>query len=107
MPERICRFDELETLSPRRFVVDGTPVCVVRIDDQVYAVHDTCSHAEVSLSEGEVDPLTKDIECWKHGSCFSLETGEPDSLPAYLPVATFRIWTEGDDVLLDVEHARS
>ncbi len=57
-----------------------TTVAVVRDEDgDVHAVDDTCSHANVSLSEGEVDGCT--IECWLHGSRFDLRTGEP-TVPA-------------------------
>ena len=79
-----------------RFVIDGRPVAVVRIGDDVYAIGDTCSHAEVSLSEGEVYPDERAIECWKHGSTFSIVTGEPQTLPAevverdWLPRSVFR-----------------
>ena len=72
-----------------KFVVDGRAIAVVRVDDDVYAIGDTCSHADVSLSEGEVHCDTKEIECWKHGSAFSLTTGEPSTLPATQPVPVY------------------
>ena len=64
-------------------------MALVRIGDDVYAIGDTCSHADVSLSEGEVWCDSKEIECWKHGSLFSLETGEPQTLPATQPVPVY------------------
>ena len=79
---RLSAADEMKSGEARRFEVDGHLVCVVRIDDDFYGIGDTCTHANVSLSEGEVYPELKEIECWKHGSTFSLETGEPQSLPA-------------------------
>jgi 3-phenylpropionate/trans-cinnamate dioxygenase ferredoxin subunit len=71
--------------------VDSGPhrICVVRIGDDVYAIGDTCSHAEVSLSEGEVCAADREIECVKHGSLFSLVTGEPLTLPATQPVPVY------------------
>jgi 3-phenylpropionate/trans-cinnamate dioxygenase ferredoxin component len=71
--------------------VDGTPVAVFNVNGQFYAVDDTCSHAEASLSEGELDPEACSIECPMHGSCFDLRTGEPLSLPAYDPVRVHRV----------------
>lgn len=97
--ERLCALADLEPGAARFFQVGRTKLCVVRFeDDTVYAIGDTCTHADVSLSEGEVDPLTRHIECWKHGSSFSLETGEPDTLPATKPVPTYELVVEGDDV---------
>jgi len=102
MPERLCALDDLKPLDPARFDVGDRTLCVVRIDDDVYAIGDTCSHAEVSLSEGEVDPETKQIECWKHGSMFSLETGSPDSLPAVKPVPVYDVTVRDGDVFVEV-----
>ena len=64
---------------------------VVRIGDEVYAIGDRCSHADVSLSEGTVDPDDRTIECFKHGSTFDLRTGEPQSLPATRPVPVYDV----------------
>ena len=98
-PQRLCALADLAPGAATRFEVGGRKLCVVRFeDDSVYAIGDTCSHAEVSLSEGEVDPLTRHIECWKHGSSFSLETGEPDTLPATKPVPTYEVVVDGPDV---------
>jgi 3-phenylpropionate/trans-cinnamate dioxygenase ferredoxin component len=100
---RACSLSELDPDGGvRRVDVDGTPVAVVRIGDRVYAVNDTCSHADVSLSGGEVDLDECALECPKHGSLFSLETGEPLSLPALKPVATYAVAVDGDDVSIDV-----
>ena len=100
--ERLCSLDELTPLDPQRFDVGKHRICVVRIDDDVYAIGDTCSHAEVSLSEGEIDPNTKHVECWKHGSMFSLVTGEPDSLPATQPVPVYGVEVRDGDVFVVV-----
>ena len=85
----VCSFSELAPGTATRFVVDGRPVAVVRIGDDVYAIGDTCSHGNVSLSEGEVHCDTKELECWKHGSAFSLTSGVPNTLPATQPVPVF------------------
>jgi 3-phenylpropionate/trans-cinnamate dioxygenase ferredoxin subunit len=85
----VCPFDQLAPNSATRFDVAGRPVAVVRCGDEVYAIGDTCSHAEVSLSEGELFCADKEIECWKHGSTFSLITGAPQTLPATQPVPVY------------------
>lgn len=80
---------DIEPGTAKKVDVDGIDVCVVRIDDDVYAIGDICSHAEVSLSDGEVWCDEREIECPQHGSVFSLETGEPGTLPATQPVAVY------------------
>ncbi len=72
----------------------------VRIGDDFYALGDQCSHEDFSLSEGEVLTDEYEIECWKHGSTFSLTTGEAQSLPAVKPVPTYDVIRDGDDVLV-------
>jgi 3-phenylpropionate/trans-cinnamate dioxygenase ferredoxin subunit len=85
----VCALADLAPGSAARFDVLGRRVAVVRIGDDVYAIGDTCSHADVSLSEGEVRCDEKELECWKHGSAFSLVTGEPQTLPATQPVPVY------------------
>jgi 3-phenylpropionate/trans-cinnamate dioxygenase ferredoxin subunit len=98
---KVCRVEDFAPDTAQRFVVDGTAVAVVRIGDDFYAIGDRCSHADVSLSEGEVDPGDRHIECWKHGSRFSLETGEPDTLPATRPVPVFSVRVEDGEVFVE------
>jgi 3-phenylpropionate/trans-cinnamate dioxygenase ferredoxin subunit len=99
----VCRLDDLAPNSATRFDVVGRKVAVIRIGDDVYAIGDTCSHADVSLSEGELYCDSKEIECWKHGSLFSLETGQPVTLPATVPVPVFVASVVDGAVVVDVE----
>ena len=86
---RACALSELPDEGALGVEIDGTPVAVVRTGDDVYAMRDVCSHAEVALSEGDVYNHT--IECWLHGSCFDLRTGMPSSPPATEPVDVYRV----------------
>ncbi len=99
----VCRLDDIAPNTAQRFVVAGRPVAVVRIGDDLYAIGDTCSHADVSLSEGEVLCDSLEIECWKHGSAFSLETGEPQTLPATQPVPVYVVRATDGDVVVEIE----
>ena len=103
MPEhRLCPLVELTPGAVRRYDVDGHKLAVVRCGTDLYVVGDTCSHAEVSLSEGDVLCDELEIECWKHGSTFSLLTGEPQSLPATQPIPVYPVRLEGDDVVVEL-----
>ena len=96
--QRVCGRDDLAPGSARCFEVGGQRVAVVRIGDDFYAIGDTCSHADFSLSEGDVWPDEREIECPKHGSTFALATGEPQTLPATTPVPVYEVVVDGDDV---------
>jgi 3-phenylpropionate/trans-cinnamate dioxygenase ferredoxin subunit len=93
--------------SARRFDVEGARLCVVNIADtdgssHFYIIGDECSHADYSLSEGDVWEDECEIECPKHGSTFSLQTGEPQTLPATQPVPVYEVRVDGDDVIVRI-----
>jgi len=102
LKERLCALDELADGAAQRFVVGDRKIAVVRLGDDVYAIGDVCSHENISLSEGEIHAGDKTIECWKHGSEFSLVTGEAETLPATKAVPTYEVVVDGDDIVLVV-----
>jgi 3-phenylpropionate/trans-cinnamate dioxygenase ferredoxin component len=102
---RICSRDDVAPGSARRFDVDGHRIALVRIGDDFYAIGDECSHADYSLSEGDVWEEECEIECPKHGSTFDLRTGEAQTLPATKPVPVYTVVVDGDDVNVEVERA--
>jgi len=75
-----------------RVIVGDDRIAMFRVGDEVYAIGDRCSHAEASLSEGFLSD--REVECPRHGSEFSLETGEALSLPATKPVPTYEVEVE-------------
>jgi 3-phenylpropionate/trans-cinnamate dioxygenase ferredoxin subunit len=83
------RFDELAPGTAKQVLSGEHRIAVVRIDDDVYAIGDRCSHQDVSLAEGEVLCDERQLECWKHGSAFSLVDGTPQALPATKPVPVY------------------
>ena len=97
--------DELASGTARKVDIGGIAVAVVRIDDDVYAIGDVCSHADVSLSGGEVWCEERELECPKHGSAFHLETGEPSTLPATQPVPVFDASVVDGQIMIGTEVA--
>jgi 3-phenylpropionate/trans-cinnamate dioxygenase ferredoxin subunit len=97
---RICPADELEQDQALRVDIDDLSIAIVKDSSgTVHAIGDTCTHGDISLSEGFVEGDT--LECWAHGSKFSLETGKPLSLPAYEPVAVYRVSIVDGDIYVD------
>ena len=103
--ERVCGLSEVPENGALRVELSDIDIAVVRYEDDVYAVQDVCSHAEIPLSEGDVEELdgAPTIECWLHGSCFDLTSGRPTNLPATEPVDVYPVRVEGEDVLVDTE----
>ena len=83
-PQPVCTVAEVAEGTAHRVVVDGRPIAVVHTEGQWFAVSDICSHADVSLAEGDVDGCT--LECWLLGSRCDLRTGRPSGPPATTPV---------------------
>ena len=105
---RVCSLADVKEPGSLRVELDGAgpeAVAVVRFEGEVFAIEDVCSHAEVALSDGEVEEFegAPTIECALHGSCFDLRTGQPTNLPATEPVPVYPVRVEGDDVLIDVD----
>ena len=90
------------TARRQQFEVDGRSWPSCDWATTVYVIGDTCSHADVSLSEGEVDASSCTIECPKHGSEFDLRTGEPRSLPAVRPVPKYEVAVVDGDVVVEL-----
>ncbi|MBG6214062.1 MAG: non-heme iron oxygenase ferredoxin subunit [Cryobacterium sp.] len=87
---KICALDELEVNQAVKVEIDGVAIALVRdAAGDVFAIGDTCTHGDISLSEGFVEGQT--LECWAHGSMFSLTSGKPLSLPAYDPVPVYNV----------------
>jgi 3-phenylpropionate/trans-cinnamate dioxygenase ferredoxin subunit len=97
---RVCSRGDIEPGSAKRFDVDGQRIAVVRIGDDFYVIGDRCSHEDYSLSEGDVWEDECEIECPKHGSMFSLKTGEAVTMPATEPVPVYDVRVDGDDVIV-------
>ncbi len=97
---KALELSELTQDQAVKVVLDGVPIAVV-LDGQgdVHAIGDTCTHGQISLSEGFVEDGA--LECWAHGSAFSLTTGIPQNLPAYEPVPVYVVEIEDGTVYID------
>ncbi|MET0480472.1 non-heme iron oxygenase ferredoxin subunit [Mycetocola miduiensis] len=100
MAELVCALSDLTVNEAKRVVVGGKPIALV-LDGSgdVHAIGDTCTHGDISLSEGFVENDT--LECWAHGSQFSLRTGKPLSLPAYEPVPVYSVELTDGNIFID------
>lgn len=93
-------FSQLVHNKPVRLEKNGQSICVARIGDEVFAIDDTCTHGQASLSEGEVTGFR--IECWLHGAEFDLRTGEVITLPATQAVKTYPVHIVADSVTIEI-----
>jgi 3-phenylpropionate/trans-cinnamate dioxygenase ferredoxin subunit len=106
---KVCGVDDLEADQPVKVDIDGVAIALVKDSaGDIFAIGDTCTHGDISLSEGFVEDAASSgrdegpsLECWAHGSKFSLRTGRPLSLPAYEPVPVYQVELKDGDVYID------
>jgi 3-phenylpropionate/trans-cinnamate dioxygenase ferredoxin subunit len=103
MRRKVCKTSEVPPDGMVAFDIDGRRIMVANVQGTFYAIDDTCSHAEASLSEGYLDVDECTVECPLHSAVFSLESGEALEFPAEDPVASHPVTVEGDDLYVEVD----
>ena len=102
---RVARTADLAPGSMTRVMVAGHPVVLVNLDGEVFAIDDTCSHEEASLSQGTLSGEV--VVCPKHGARFNVKTGRVLALPAVRSVAVYPVRVEGGEILVAPDPQRS
>lgn len=95
----IARRSNIAPGSTFRVEHAGEPILLCNVDGTIYAIEDRCTHDGGELDQGELDGCR--IECPRHGALFDVTTGDAVSLPAFLPVRTFKVRLDGDEIYID------
>jgi 3-phenylpropionate/trans-cinnamate dioxygenase ferredoxin subunit len=99
---QVCRAEDVAVGSAVKVTIEHLPIALVKDSSgELHALGDTCSHGEISLSEGFVEDDT--LECWAHGSKFDLQTGKPRNFPAFEPVPVYQVTVRDGVVFIDPE----
>ena len=97
----VGRLADLPRESLTQVELEGVPICLVHAeDDNFYALSDTCTHEDYSLSEGDLWDMS--VECPRHGSRFDVRTGKVTGLPAVIPAQTYPVTVENGDIYVEV-----
>lgn len=97
---RVARASEIAPGTTRRVVIDGAELLLCNVDGNFYAIEDVCTHDGGPLDQGELEGET--VVCPRHGATFDVRTGDALTLPAVVPLMTFPVSVEGDDVYVDL-----
>ncbi len=98
---RLASVDEVPADSLKLVMAGDAAICLAHAEDgRFYAIDDTCTHENFSLSQGELWGL--DVECPQHGSKFNLANGKVTGLPAVMPAKTYPVTVEGTDVFVEM-----
>lgn len=96
MYQKIGHLNDLKNDQIVTYFIDDREIMIAKIQEEIFAVDNICSHAEEQLCNGSL--INDEIECPGHGARFNLQTGNPTAGPAILPIDTFnlKISTDGD-----------
>ena len=98
----VCPVEELPPGSVKIVVAGALAIGVYNCGGEYFAIEDRCSHDDGPLCEGDWDEEECRVICPRHGSQFDLRTGDPLTLPAWEPVATYAVRVEDGVVRVDV-----
>lgn len=98
MSEPVAKRSQISSGTTLRVVVDGTEVLLCNVDGEIFAIEDVCTHDGGELDQGELEGCR--IMCPRHGAYFDVKTGAALTLPAILPVPTYEVHIEGDDIFV-------
>ena len=97
---KVGKLDEVPPGTAKVYEVEDRAVAVCNVNGELYAVDDVCTHDEGSLDQGELQGY--EIECPRHGAIFDVRTGEVKALPAVVPIDTFKVRLQGEDIEIEV-----
>jgi 3-phenylpropionate/trans-cinnamate dioxygenase ferredoxin subunit len=99
----LCETSQMESVQKKRFVIGDEKIMLAKIENTFYAIEDTCSHAEASLTAGILDGFQ--IECPRHGARFDVRSGEVVTLPAVMPLKTYPVTVEEGQIVISLEES--
>jgi nitrite reductase/ring-hydroxylating ferredoxin subunit len=99
---RVCAQGDVPPGAVKAFAVGSSKVAVYNIDGAYYITDDECTHAAASLADGMLEGDV--IECCMHMGSFHVPTGNVVAPPCEVPLRTYKVVLEGDDVLVDLAH---
>jgi 3-phenylpropionate/trans-cinnamate dioxygenase ferredoxin subunit len=97
---RVAKVSEIEPETTRRVVVGSCEILLCNVAGTIYGIEDVCTHDGGPLDQGTLEGEC--VVCPRHGATFDVKTGDALTLPAVMPLMTYPVTVEGDDVFVDV-----
>jgi nitrite reductase/ring-hydroxylating ferredoxin subunit len=97
---RLCSTDDVDWDSAIRVEEGDLVLAVFNVNGTFYVTDDLCTHGPGSLSEGYLDG--HNVECDFHNGQFDVRTGEVVAPPCMIPIKTYKVLVENNDVLIEV-----
>ncbi len=78
---------------------DEVTVALFNVDGSYYCIRDVCTHDGGPVAEGKLEGYA--IECPRHGALFDIRDGRVLSMPAVVPVPTYEVKIEAEDIYIE------
>ena len=100
---KVAELDELDDGELMAVEVDGEPICLAKVDGEICAFTDNCTHISGPLNEGELDGDV--LTCPWHGAQFNVRTGKVLRGPARQDILTYPVKIEGKSIMIQLPDA--
>ena len=97
---RICNATSLNNGDLISFDYDNKKILIAKVQDKIYASDGKCTHEYADLSTGFLNEQEKTVTCPLHLSVFKLDNGIPQNPPAQLPLKTYNVKIEDNEVYI-------
>jgi nitrite reductase/ring-hydroxylating ferredoxin subunit len=98
---RVCAQSDIAAETVKAFEVGDLRLAVYNIAGKFYATDDECTHAAASLADGILEGDV--IECSLHFGAFHVPTGAVTAPPCSVPLRTYLVVLQGEDICVDLE----
>ena len=98
---RVAVVGDVETDDVIAVKVGEQEIAIYNVNDKYYATSNICTHQYARLSEGFV--IDGVIECPLHQGRFDIVNGKPKGAPVHVPLCTFPVKVEGNDIHILLE----
>jgi 3-phenylpropionate/trans-cinnamate dioxygenase ferredoxin subunit len=99
MSEPVARKSEIADGTTKRVTVGERSLLLCNVEGEIFAIEDVCTHDGGALDQGEL--MGDRIMCPRHGAFFDVKSGAALTLPAIVPVQTYKVRVEGDDIYVE------
>ncbi|MBI5653855.1 MAG: non-heme iron oxygenase ferredoxin subunit [Chloroflexi bacterium] len=96
----VAKVSDVQPGALKTFKVNGKRILIANVAGTFFATQDLCTHDNGPLGDGEL--IGEDVECPRHGARFNVKTGKVTALPAILPIKTFPVKVEGDEIQIAI-----
>ena len=98
---KVCKDDEIAEGKVKTVVTRNGRVSLVRLNGEVCAFEDVCTHDDGPLGDGELDG--EEIICPRHGARFNMRTGAATKMPATEGIEVYPVRANGNEIEIDMD----